>query len=421
MQSGNIRYKFQLWNKFLVKTFLGAVLLVCISVPLSAQQYSERVDIYFPRGNSAWNPKFMNNGNELKGFMEKIRSYMNDSSYVVLGMDCYASASPEGTVALNEKIVRNRAKSVLDYLNRNIQLGDDHIKTYNVNEDWDYLKEQIDLLPVPDKVQVIDVIEATVADDTREYALKQVGGGKAWNYMMANIFPKMRRVMLVVHVGVPEPEIFLLATDLENPQMEIPVDDAPLHFNVEPLHVDKLAFTDVVPKHWYIKTNVAALGLLVANLALEKDLDNGFSLALPVYYSGVNYFSSRVKFRTLAFQPELRYWFNRSYYNFYCGVHAGIGWYNIATGNGWRIQDKDGSTPSIGGGFAAGYRTPQFGGRWHVEFALGAGVYNAEYEKFHNEYNGQVYAAAKKTYVGLDQVSISLVCKLNGKNRRGTK
>lgn len=421
MQTCNTHHKLPFWNKIALKVLFIAVSLVCICTSLQAQQYSESADVYFTQGNSAWNPNFMNNGRVLNGFIEKIRNYMNDSSYVVLGIDYFSYASPEGTILLNEKIANNRERAISGYLHKRIQFRDDQVRVFNVNEDWDYLEDQVALLPVPYKQQVFDVIDTTTADDTREQALMQVGGGKAWNYMMANIFPKMRKVMLVVHVGIPEPEVSLLTTDIENLKIEVPADDAPLHFNVEKLHADAFAPPVVVPKHWYLKTNVAALGLMVANLAIERDLGGGFSFAFPVYYSGCNYFSSRTKFRTLTIQPELRYWFNRSYYNFYCGVHAGLGWYNIATGNGWRIQDKGGSSPAVGAGIAAGYRTPQLGNRWHIEFALGAGVYTAEYDKFHNEPNGQLYATCKKTYVGLDQASINLVYKLGCKNRRGEK
>ena len=146
----------------------------------------------------------------------------------------------------------------------------------------------------------------------------------------------------------------------------------------------------------------------MANASLEFDLCPHLSFELPVYYSAVNYFTYTWKFRTLAAQPELRYWFSRQNKGVFLGAHFGIGLYNFAFDGEQRYQDHDGHTPALGGGLTLGYRMPISKNRhWHLEFALGAGAYRLHYDTFVNVPNGQLTGSAKKTYIGPDRVAIA--------------
>ena len=84
-------------------------------------------------------------------------------------------------------------------------------------------------------------------------------------------------------------------------------------------------------------------------------------------------------------------------------------YYNFAFDGNYRYQDKDGQTPTLGGGMSLGYRLPiGKGERWNMEFALGAGVYPLHYDLFHNEPNGQLYDTRKKTRFGLDNALVGI-------------
>ena len=50
--------------------------------------------------------------------------------------------------------------------------------------------------------------------------------------------------------------------------------------------------------------------MLISNIAVEVDINKYWSVTLPVYYSALNYFTRTRKLRTLAFQPEVRWWFS---------------------------------------------------------------------------------------------------------------
>lgn len=162
------------------------------------------------------------------------------------------------------------------------------------------------------------------------------------------------------------------------------------------------------PHTFSIKTNSLTYGLLVLNVAGEIDLSRRWSLSLPVYYSGWNYFRSTVKFRVLSIQPEIRYWLPRGRGMFF-GAHFGLTYFNIATNGRYRYQDTRRREPAWGGGLAIGYRTYfRDSSRWFVEFTVGAGAYDVRYEKFLNGQDGRLVSSSiHRTYYGPDQISVS--------------
>lgn len=173
----------------------------------------------------------------------------------------------------------------------------------------------------------------------------------------------------------------------------------------------------------HLKTNAVAWGLAIANVAAEVDLARHWSFTLPLYYSAWNYFTSTIKFRMFAVQPELRYWLSGDNDGLFAGAHFGLAYYNFAFNGNYRYQDHNDDTPAIGGGVAVGYRMPlRKGSRWRVEFALGAGVYPLHYDKFHNPprtKDGLLVGSEKKTYWGIDQLAVSFSYTFDLKKKGG--
>lgn len=163
----------------------------------------------------------------------------------------------------------------------------------------------------------------------------------------------------------------------------------------------------------HLKTNAIGLGMGIANTAVEFDIARHWSFTLPIYYSAWDYFSTTVKFRTLAFQPEFRYWLSKNNDGFFTGAHFGYSYYNFAFDGKYRYQDHNRETPAIGGGMSVGYRmSVSKNNRWRVEFSVGAGGYPLHYDKFHNDKDtkdGLMIESVKKTYWGIDQAAVSFL------------
>ena len=83
------------------------------------------------------------------------------------------------------------------------------------------------------------------------------------------------------------------------------------------------------------KVNAMAAAALITNATFELEWKQ-WSVQLPMYYSNLDYFSHRVRFRVAAFQPGIRYWFDRDkvlgHTGFFVGAHVGLAWYNMSLG-----------------------------------------------------------------------------------------
>ena len=180
------------------------------------------------------------------------------------------------------------------------------------------------------------------------------------------------------------------------------------------------------PRKLYLKTNTLGLAMGIGNAATELDLANHWSFSLPICYSAWNYFTTTIKFRTFAIQPELRYWLSEENDGFFVGAHFGLAYYNLAINGDYRYQDHNCESPAIGGGLSVGYRLPiSKNNRWKAEFSLGAGVYPLYYDKFHNTPNIKdglmIESGVKKIYWGIDQATVSFSYMLDLKKKGGKR
>lgn len=163
-----------------------------------------------------------------------------------------------------------------------------------------------------------------------------------------------------------------------------------------------------------LKTNLPVWLMLVANLGVEVNVASHFSIELAGYYSGLDWFRSDIKFKTIAVNPSVRYWRHGAHRGFFIDVHGGCVWYNMAFGGDSRYQDHDGDTPACGGGVGAGYRLPLGSGPWSLEFAAGVGAYRLDYDVFENRRDGILKERVRKWYVGPDRLAVSIVYVFGG-------
>lgn len=392
------------------------IILLLFSVNLFGQQFADSIRVYFPVGKSAWNPEFRDNGERMREFIERIQQKESaDSIYRVLSVRYVAGASPEGGTNLNSTLSQNRANSITSYLHHHINFADSIVVVNSIGEDWAGLQRLVGESDLVQKEKILEIVaDDTITGAEKKRRLQAIDGSRSWNIMLRDLFPKLRGVNVIVIIGIEEPELsdILLAEE-----EEIFVEDEPFTPSALPLveHHPMPGWT----RQLTIKTNTIGWLMAIQNIAIEIDLSERWAFSLPFYYSGgFNYFKETIKFRTVTFQPEIKYYIIKDC-GLYVGAHFGLGWYNYALDDDYRIQDKDGDTPSYGGGIGVGYthrfkRHP----RWGMEFAIGGGVYKSCYDKFYNEANGP-YAerGIEKTFIGIDNASVSFTYSFDLKKR----
>ena len=388
------------------------LLLLGLNGRASAQSYERSVEVYFRLGEAKYDPDFKDNRANLKKFVEDVNAHSADSLCTRFSVDFYGGASPEGSDRTNERLARQRLDNAMTALEKagfdfsRFRSGGLHSSKSTI-ENWDAFTGAISFDDhLPHKEEVLAIISDTTLSSTdKEKKLKSLKDG-VWNYMTHNVLSTARVFIAVVRCR----------TDLQVA-------------SVEPIFPDiKLVLSPAAPKVMYpevqsapeihppaedwirrltVKTNTLGLSMLMANAAAEIDLTRNISLNFPVYYSALNYFTSTIKFRTFAIQPELRWNFTRPE-GLFAGAHFGLAYFNLAANGNWRIQTHNGNEPLVGGGLSIGYRLPLTKNRrWNVEFTLGAGAYRFNYDKFYNEPNGALAGSESRTYIGLDNAGVS--------------
>lgn len=157
-----------------------------------------------------------------------------------------------------------------------------------------------------------------------------------------------------------------------------------------------------------VKTNIVPWGFGVANLGIEIEISKSFSISLPVWWSPY-FISKKYALRTLLLQPECRYWLKDTGTSHFFGIHAGAVWYNIRFKD---IRYQDVTFPLLNGGITYGYAL-RLNKHFYAEFSIGVGYVFTKYDRFYNIDNGAKIDTRQTSYVGIDQLGISLVYHLD--------
>lgn len=321
------------------------------------------------------------------------------------------NASPEGPYALNDSLARMRAAVMRDYVVSSTSIPDSFLNLSSYVSTWNDVASLISNNPIMNRsANAIETIRLiNVHHKNPATSLRRAYGGRLWKWLAAEVFPLMRKSTVTVFYDGITREISPLTVNngvyIEDFMETEPVNDS-IFLDI-PDH-------KILPSEWqrhiYVKTNLPAWLCLWMNAAFEIDIAPHWSFALPIYYSGINYFKRTLKFRTFSVLPEFRWFLNRDNHGFFAGVHGGAVYYNIALKGDLRYQDHNGRTPAVGGGVQIGYRfrinsNPNL----YMEASIGGGIYKLHYDEFLNETNGLKVGERKRIFYGIDQASLSFV------------
>ena len=381
---------------------------------MAGDTVSTRFEIAFPINSHKVLRSFGSNGSAL----DSIESMLSDRRNNVCRIEISGAASPDGPYRENINLARRRMDAIRDYVKIRCGVTDSVITLTGASVPWQEFRDM--LAHTGDRRLTAIASEGSdtshVDAAARMNRLKALDNGKVWDRLKSDILPRLRKstVLTLVITGFPgirSPEEWDSSGD-DEPAPQPIVDTIP--WSAAPQ-----AAVPACHRSWHLSSSLLGLSLGIINATGEIDFACHWSAALSVYYSGWNYARHTRKFRTFIFRPEVRYWFSGTHSGLFVDAHMQMAAYNFAL-PGWeyRIQDVDGRHPALGGGIGIGYRLPLGrNGRWAAEAAIGAGIYHLEYDKFVNERNGRWVSRHTRTFVGIDNVAISLVYNFNAFNR----
>ncbi len=347
----------------------------------------------------------------LDSIVEVINRILSDKDAVPAYVWIGGSASPEGPEAHNVWLGKTRAYRLYDYLKAHTSLPDSLIRIDNLTEDWHTPLRLIEQQEFPNKERVLEIWTNQPDSRKRKREIMAIDNGVTWRYLIDKAFRPARNARIVI-VCVAADSIVLIPP-------ERPVESV---VEYPPVRLPDISLPIIPPasrcQFVALKTNVAALGLLVANLGVEFSFGHGFSLDLPVYYSPYD-ITSKYRVRVLGTQPELRYWLRRDCPGdgHFFGLNGTVAGFDVSFPHTDRFQDPERALWGVG--LSYGYALSFGAGKqWGLECNIGLGYMNYRFDAFNNVYNGKLIYTGKKDYRGITRVGLSLTYKFRyGQNK----
>lgn len=161
--------------------------------PIKNRAETGSARIEFLSGKSVIIPDYKGNAAELIKINQAIRQVLADTLAKVSSIVLTAYSSPEGAYVTNEKLSRARAEALKEYVQSNNDLKGVSVQTQAVAEDWKTLREMMERSEYTWKEAALKIIDGTDVPDNREKGLKTLAGGKPYQMILQEWFPKLRR------------------------------------------------------------------------------------------------------------------------------------------------------------------------------------------------------------------------------------
>ena len=206
------------------------LLLLTVNLVRAHEVYTD-FHFYFRPESAALDSTYMNNAEQMqvmRDFMDYLYQAVKlDSTLALQGVVIRGEASPEGSEQLNRRLVSKRVLEVEDMVRQTINVPDSlitHLEERYI--DWEYLKQQVATSDIPQKEEVLRILEQDTTwvkyhlrgerMDSRVAQLQKVDNGRAWKRLLYEIFPPMRNggVLFITNKVVPD-TIYTKAIALE--------------------------------------------------------------------------------------------------------------------------------------------------------------------------------------------------------------
>ena len=360
----------------------------------------ETLSIYFRVGSADYDSAYFDNGKRLEEYLSKIQSVISHNEASSVKISCISSFSPEGKVDFNKRLAKKRSEtgaSLLAAIAASTTVSE-------IMTPWgDLLKilESDKGAGVPFRDETIEIVRSIIEGNASYGDLKSFRGSKPWKYIVRNLFPYQRRCIISVSIDTPPVPYVSSAFRQAAPVASVSAPQVIIDRKVSPLIT--------LPNNYFvgIKTNILYDIASVTNVSVELGFAKHYSVELLGTFSPWDYGRETLQFRTALLQPEFRYWFSEGWTRHFVGLHAHLGWYNIAPGGKVRYQDHNGTSPLVGVGLSYGYVVPCTS-HWGAEFSVGAGYAYLSYDKFYNIHNGAQFGTGEKHYFGLTKLGASV-------------
>lgn len=419
-------WKFKRDNDMKRHTLLLLAMIAITTTDCFAQKSMLKIDttanfvIHFRFDKSVVDSGYMNNASTLKSIdslLSKDEIQSSPDSILVI-----ASSSPDGNVDRNRQLARLRARNLKGYLIwKHPQIDQFSIKTESIEENWDGLRDLIvNDKSVPHRERAIEIIDSDVNPATKEWRLRQVGGGATWKYIESNVLRNLRfgASCVIFHkiVKAEEPKDSIeIVPEAEKEITEVVPDP-----ETEPV-VEEVEW--IRKPLFAIKTNLLYDLGTVLNAELEVPIGRRWSVSAESMFPWWKSNRANWTMQLLSGHGAVKYWFGDRerrdvLTGWSLGLYGGGGTYDF------QMFDKDGIQGDF---FDAGLQlgfAHKIGKVLRMEYALGLGYMQSDYKKYDKAKDtkyGEIkvfrypWETLRVNWIGPTSAKVSLVWLINYK------
>lgn len=148
--------------------------------------------VHFPLDKWDLRHDYRNNAPTLDRIVDITRQILADTTSTVKCIQIVGLASPEGPLARNKKLSRERAIALKKYIRRHVATPDSLYELNFGGEAWAELRAQIEDSKVEYRDEMLAIIDTEKDLNKREQRLKTLRGGKPYRYLRDNVFSDQR-------------------------------------------------------------------------------------------------------------------------------------------------------------------------------------------------------------------------------------
>ena len=406
----------------------------------AAQVPADSAKVYFRLGHRQYDPSFENNSSGMNPFVNEVKRHNAASNIERITVRSYTS--PDGSNAANERLSRNRCRTISEYLLNETGIDPSLIHTEAEGIAWDELLRMVQAdAGVPYREEVLELLRTTpvwVFDDDnrvvggRKKSLMELRGGVPYRWLYTNIFPTLRNAV-AVSIFVKQPDA-TAATAPAAPEKlektESPGNPGNLENLEKPEQHENLgnpaetAAETLPASHtpWHrlaIKTNLLYDAILMPSLEVEYRFNDRWTANAEGDVAWWHNDPKHKYYQVMILSGEGRYWFkhynNHPWHGFYVGAFGGGGKYDLENGN------RGYKGTGYMAGISAGFMFP-VSRNISFEAGLGVGYLTTKYEEYLPFEGHYVYQQTSRTgYFGPLKLKFALVWRLwdINKNKKG--
>ena len=131
------------------------------------------------------------NSRELAKIMKTIDVVREDKNVEITGINIHGFASPDGPYANNERLARERAASLKNYVANLYPINAKLFSSNSTPEDWDGFRRKVQQSNLANKEEIIKISNSSLAPDDKDKRIRQLYPHD-YAVIMSDIYPRLR-------------------------------------------------------------------------------------------------------------------------------------------------------------------------------------------------------------------------------------